>query len=273
MATSKKELAKSEAQLPSYYDYGNLSGAGAEDITADDTLLPFVRIAQPLSPELEKKEEKYIPGLEAGQYFNTSTQRKYGRSDEEGCPWVVHVCVKERAFAEFVPRNDGGGFVGQRVETDPLVMDLRAKFGKFGKLINEEDNTEIIETYYLFGIVPPDENNPDPEAIVLPFASTGITPVKQYLMRMKPLLQRSIPIYAPRVRIVTHYTQNKKGKFYKPELRFDGDAPRDYLLSPDDPLMKVCDELRISVKAGQVKADYANVRNVTDEGEEEREAF
>ena len=263
-----KEVATIKGGPAALYDYGEVAGVGAKDITSEDFLLPFVRVAQTNSPQLNKKDDRYLAGLAAGQYFNISTGRIYGGAEDDEDPFIAHVCAKLRAFAEFIPRDSGGGFVGQREADDELVMQLRARQGKFGKLVNENEGTEITETYYLYSLVPPDDEYPDPEAIVLAFSSTGITPVKQFLMRVNPLIRRGVPIYAPRVQISSRTRTNSEGTFFVPDLAFAGADPLQYLLRPNDPLMPVCQELRESVTTGRAKVDFAQAHETGDEEDE-----
>ena len=54
------------------------SGQGYEDFTANSYQVPFLKIAQPGSPEVKKQNPSYIEGLEAGQFFNSLTKEVYG---------------------------------------------------------------------------------------------------------------------------------------------------------------------------------------------------
>ena len=56
------------------------SGAGTENIGADDMKIPFLRIAQPLSPELNKKHENFIEGTEADNIQHGYKTTLWGRS-------------------------------------------------------------------------------------------------------------------------------------------------------------------------------------------------
>lgn len=236
------------------YDYGAQAGAGAEDVTSEDFLLPFIRIVQTNSPELNKRHEKYVEGAEAGMFLNVSTRALY--NGEEGFP--AHLCYKTRSYAEFIPRDSGGGFVAQHPVDSELVEALRASQGKFGKLVVAETGNELVETYYAYVVLPGADGDPEgAELGVFPFASTAITPFKQFLMVLNPLLRKGVPIFAPRIRITTRFKKNKEGEFFVPNLAFDGSEPEDYLLTPDDPLIKVCADLRQGVVTGTAKADFA----------------
>ena len=50
------------------------AGVGLENITTDDMQIPFIRIIQALSPQLQKDDPLYIKGAEQGDIFNTVSQ-------------------------------------------------------------------------------------------------------------------------------------------------------------------------------------------------------
>ena len=260
MARAKKSSTKGklpakqqQAGLPAGYDYGDKSGQGQEDIGPEDFILPFLRILQTNSPQVQKRNDKHINGAEAGMFFNVSTSKLY--PGEEG-GFTFHLCHKLRAYAEFIPRDDGGGFVGQREVDDPVVVKLRQEQGKFGKLVTP-NGTELVETYYAYAVMVPENAEGEPEFGVFPFASTGITPFKQFLMQLNPLLRKGVPIYAPRARITSRFRKNKEGEFFVPNIVLDGAEPDDFLLGPDDPFLAVCAGLREDVVSGQAKVDFS----------------
>ncbi len=104
---------KTEAGLPAEMmdDLLKDSGMGMENASADDMIIPFLKMAQSLTDETKKSKPTYIPGLEEGKFFNSATQKVYGESVN------IIPCLYEKQFLEFVPRANGGGFRGQHDET------------------------------------------------------------------------------------------------------------------------------------------------------------
>ena len=90
------------------------SGAGLENFTTDDMQIPFVRILQALSPQLNKQDSLYIKGAEQGDMFNTVSQDIY--KADEGVTIVP--CYFEKKFLEFALRSTGGGFIKELKPTD-----------------------------------------------------------------------------------------------------------------------------------------------------------
>ena len=84
-------------------------GVGFEEVTSSDLQIPFVRIIQALSPQLKKNDPAFIAGASQGDIFNTVTNKVWGAEDGV----LVLPVFFAMKFLEFVPRNQGGGFLGE----------------------------------------------------------------------------------------------------------------------------------------------------------------
>jgi hypothetical protein len=112
-------VEKKEAGLPANLmdDFAAFAGEGMDAISTDDMQIPFLRIIQPLSPEIKKNDPKFIKGASAGDMFNTVTGQLY--DGEKGC--VVIPCGYTVKYLEFGLRTSGGGFMGELDPNDPDV--------------------------------------------------------------------------------------------------------------------------------------------------------
>ena len=104
--------------------------------------IPFLRIAQAMSPQLKKREAKFIDQCEQGDMFNTVTKQFW--TGEDGI--VVVPCFQTTKYLEFVPRENGGGFVGELDVTDPLLKKTERK-GNREVLPNGNDMVKSDEHY------------------------------------------------------------------------------------------------------------------------------
>ncbi len=50
---------------------------GAQNITQEDLALPFLKVLGQLSPEVNKRDAKYVEGAEPGMILNTVTNELY----------------------------------------------------------------------------------------------------------------------------------------------------------------------------------------------------
>ena len=95
------------------------AGEGLENVGAEDMQIPFLRILQPLSPQLNKQDSKHIKGASGGDLFNTVTGQLW--DSEEGVSVIP--CAYQMKYLEFQLRENGGGFMG---ELDPNSPDIRS---------------------------------------------------------------------------------------------------------------------------------------------------
>ena len=52
---------------------------GAQNISQEDLALPFLKILGQLSPEVNKRDGKYVEGAEPGKIINTVTNELYDK--------------------------------------------------------------------------------------------------------------------------------------------------------------------------------------------------
>lgn len=98
-------------------DIMDFAGEGAA-FDSSEMQIPFVRLLQPLSPQLNKKKSEYIEGASSGDAFNNVTGQYW--DGEEGI--TVVPCFQTTKYLEFVPRDMGGGFRGEIAPTDPILQ-------------------------------------------------------------------------------------------------------------------------------------------------------
>ena len=118
MASSTAVAQKAESLPANVMDdlFAN-AGQGMENIGVEDMQIPFMRILQPLSPQLIKTDPKFIKGASAGDIFNTVTGQYWDA--DEGVSIIP--CAYEVKLLEFQLRESGGGFLGEIDANSPDV--------------------------------------------------------------------------------------------------------------------------------------------------------
>ena len=109
-----KETAVSADVLDDIFD---TAGEGAA-FDSSEMQIPFIRVLQALSPQLNKKKPEHIEGASQGDLFNTVTGEFW--SGEEGI--VVIPCYQVTKYLEFVPREQGGGFKGEIAPSSSVLQ-------------------------------------------------------------------------------------------------------------------------------------------------------
>ena len=237
-------------------DYGDDEGCGMENISRDEFKIPILRVLQSNSPQCKPVSAGGTEGAQAGMIYNTATGEMW--SGEVGTTFIP--VDRNHNFIEYVSRDAGGGFVGTYDIDDPLIMDLREKQGKFGKL--EHNGNEIVETFYLFGLVIP----PDGTVIqgVVPFVSTQISKYQTFMTRYQAITYANAagkkvrpPLWAHRWKLGTMYQQNKKGTFYGWTLKLESEPPVSCRMRLDDELYQMGRAFYDLLKEGVAKVEHA----------------
>ena len=97
-------------------DIFDTAGEGAS-FDSSEMQIPFVRLLQAMSPQLNKRNAEYIEGSQQGDAFNNVTFQIW--EGEKGIQVIP--CYQCTKYLEFVPRDLGGGFKGEIAATDPVL--------------------------------------------------------------------------------------------------------------------------------------------------------
>lgn len=130
-------------------DFSEHAGAGMDAIGTEDMQIPFLRILQPLSPQINKNDASYIKGASSGDLFNTVTGQFW--SGEDGV--YVIPCGYTVKYLEFQLRINGGGYQG---ELDPNDPDLNRTTREGASEILPSGNEVIRSAQHLVMIVDPE---------------------------------------------------------------------------------------------------------------------
>jgi len=116
MATAVAKAKGSAVSTDLMDEIFEYAGEGAV-FDSSEMQIPFLRVLQALSPQLNKKKAEYIDGASSGDMFNTVTNECF--DGEEGVTIVP--CFQTTKYLEFTPREQGGGFRGEIPANDPIL--------------------------------------------------------------------------------------------------------------------------------------------------------
>ena len=106
--TAKNEtgtVANKKDNLPSVSFFEADAQVGFENMDQSDLALPFIRILGQLSPQVNKRDAKYVQGAEAGMIYNSVTNQLY--DGEKGINVIP--CYYKREYVEWQDRGEGAG--------------------------------------------------------------------------------------------------------------------------------------------------------------------
>lgn len=185
------------------YMFESEAGAGLENIKKEDTKIPFLRILQALSPQLQDGDPAYIDNAKAGMLFNSVTHEVY-----DGKTGVLVIPVHfEKVYIEWKTRDDGGGFVAQydnRDEADEAC----------------EEGNDIVDTAHHYCLIR-SEKDEVWQPIVIPCKSTMLSVSRGWNAMMQNVIFKTAegkvftpPSYACIYGMTTARQQNESGTWY-----------------------------------------------------------
>jgi hypothetical protein len=250
-------------QLP---DYGDDYGKGFEHQDKSDYVIPFIVLLQSMSPLVKDEKAK------AGQWYNTVTEEIYDR--DEGFLFIGG--TTRHNYAEWTPRDDGGGFHGHRECDDPIVLKAVKEAKRFGR--NLFDATEIdkdgkekiakhqlTETYYVYG-AGVSELSGQVSMAVIANKSTMIRPYRTWMSRLadfKIEVERNgkkeklpAPMYSHLTRVTSKRVEKKGNDYYIPVYSSADLRGLAYsLLEKEDERFQTAKQCMMLVDAGKAEAD------------------
>jgi len=257
-AAPEQAVAKHEA-----LDMGSYAGAGTEAQTAADVAIPFLKILQPLSPELDESNGKYIPEAKQGQFYNSVTGKRH-----DGKAGILFVpCYFERKLLRWGARKAGGGFKGEVSEADVarqrddgqlVSFEGRDYYIKDGK-VDKDMCDRLADNRLHYGLVL-DEDDADalPSRVLLSLASTQIKKSKLFNAMMR---ERTIkmpdgklaiaPTFGYAYRLITVKESNDQGSWYGVSISLHGQVPTQWVFD-------MAAAFYTAVKGNQVKVDLGD---------------
>lgn len=252
------ELVERPDLLPQAYDYGEDTAKGFENQTGQDYQVPFLSLLQDMSPQVTGAHGSAVEGARAGMMYNTVTQDLY-----DGDVLIVPA-LTEHVYVEWIPREQGGGFVGAHPLDSEMVAEAKrvakAQEKSFGDLVSPDGN-DIVETFYVYGVLCPEDQDPQP--VVIAFTSTKIRVYKQWMSKIRMFTvprqdgsKARPPLFAHLSKISTVRQTNKKGTFFNFQVGSAGKDLLSSLLSPDDVRFKTAKGIGDLVNQGFARASY-----------------
>lgn len=166
---------KEQAGLPAEYaGLEEYAGQGLDELDSSDRSVPFLKVLEKNSPEIET-----VDGAKPGMIIDTATLKLY-----DSIRFVP--ATREHSFVEWVPIDNGGGLVASYGMDTPIAKWAAGQRGK----ISLKNGNDLVETFYLFGILLPEEGDDEgePKPVVIAFTSTRIKTYKSIVNRSDSIM-------------------------------------------------------------------------------------
>lgn len=209
-ATTKKAAEKSTAVATQSDEekalaalYEGDAESGFEDTDRDDYAIPFLKLLQKGSPEVDEDSGSAIDGAKAGMFYDSATGDLLDEVD-------VVPCHYKRAMVEWKDRDEGGGWVGQHEPGAEEGLE-RDKSGRFVL----DNGNYLADTRYFFCLRIAENGSLLP--VVMSFTSTQIKKAKGWMTRMQSLKavgargQYTLPMFSHVYRLSSVAESNDQG--------------------------------------------------------------
>jgi hypothetical protein len=242
MPEEKTQIAESQNTAIATFDDTLLSdGTGLEETTTEDFAIPFIRVLQPMSPQLIKSNGSYVEGASAGDLYNTVTGETY--DGEKGISIVP--CAYNKKFIEWIPREKGGGLVNAGHDMSILS---KCKRDEESRRYYTPEGNEIVETAQFFVLI----TDPTPQQAVLTFTSTQLGVARKWLTMLRMArVQNSkgesveAPMFAFTYNLASTTQSNDKGTWHGYSVNQTG--------ATDLTTAKIAKEFMSAARSGDVK--------------------
>ena len=143
-----KEIVEKQNTQVAMSGFEDVTVTGFAEVSAEDMSIPFLRILDKGSPQVNKRDGAYVEGAEPGMIYNTVANEVY--DGEVGV--TVIPCYFNRRFIEWKPRESGGGYMGSYLPDDPIVKttvknDKNADVLPNGNLLSNTAQHFVLLTY------------------------------------------------------------------------------------------------------------------------------
>lgn len=220
MSRNKKEVAEAASTALQTADeakalavFQQSGETGFEDTRSDDYAVPFLKMLQKTSPEVDRDDPAFIEDAVPGEFLNTATGKRY-----KGI--TVIPCYYRHAMVEWKPRDSGGGFVAQH----DVGIEVGMQRDDSGRYVTDR-GTYLADTRYFFCLHV--EEGGEPEPAVVSFTSTQLREARTWMTRMQAMRVTNAegqrvpaPMFSCLWKITDVPKQNEKGSWrgYKVEL-------------------------------------------------------
>lgn len=238
---TKKETAVSTEVLDDIF--ANAGDGAAFD--SSEMQIPFVRLLQALSPQLNKKKAEYIDGASSGDAFNNVTNQYW--DGEKGLNVIP--CFQTTKYLEFTPREMGGGFRGEIPAGSPLLQQTQRSGSK--ELL--PNGNELVKSDQHFCLIVEEDGSFQPAVIDMKSTQLKVSRRWKTQIAMQKVKHPKTgdmvtpPVYATMWRLYSVEESNDQGSWSNWQVEHVG------LVDSRDLLLEA-KAFRESVAAGEVKA-------------------
>jgi hypothetical protein len=236
------------------------AGAGLDNVTAADMLVPRLTILQSLSPQLKARESSFIEGAKVGDICDVGTGTLF-----PGTLLFLPVYYR-KDYLEWAPRSSGGGLV--QIHSDPAILEQTTRNDKKQALL--PNGNLVAETAQFFGF----NLSANRQMCFIPMASTQLKKARKWItlaasekLRRRDGSEFTAPLFYRAYELGTADESNAQGDWSGwtinrgpalNEMEFDG--------TPWQVVAQQAAEFRLQIMGGEAKGDISDMNSDIEHG-------
>ena len=222
---------------------------GAQNISQEDLALPFLKILGQLSPEVNKRDGKYVEGAEPGKIINTVTNELYDNID-------IIPCHYKRQYIEWLDRGQSTGAPVAIHEADSDIVSQTTRGKDYKDRLPNGNYLDNTASHFVL------VTGSNPQTALISMKSTQLKVSRKWNSMMMGIKMQgknglfTPPTYSHIYNLSTVQMSNDKGTW------FGWDVSK---VSPveDADLYNMAKQFATSVGKGETQAKYGSEENDT----------
>ena len=217
---------------------------GAQNISQEDLALPFLKILGQLSPEVNKRDGKYVEGAEPGKIINTVTNQLYDTLE------VVPVFYK-RQYIEWQDRGTSTGAPVAIHEADSDIISQTTRGKDYKDRLANGNYLENTASHFVLTV------GDNPSTALISMKSTQLKVSRKWNSMMMGIKMQgknglfTPPTYSHIYNLKTVQMSNDKGTWFGWDVTKVGPVS-------DKNIYDMAKNFAISVGKGEVEAKHGN---------------
>ena len=217
---------------------------GAQNISQEDLALPFLKILGQLSPEVNKRDGKYVEGAEPGKIINTVTNQLFDHVD-------VIPCHYKRQYIEWQDRGQSTGAPVAIHDADSDIISQTTRDKSYKDRLPNGNYLDNTANHFVLQL------GDTPQSALISMKSTQLKVSRKWNSMMMGLKMQgknglfTPPTYSHIYKLKTVQMSNDKGTWFGWDVEKVGPVT-------DKGIYEMAKSFAISVGKGEVEAKHSS---------------
>ena len=223
---------------------------GAQNISQEDLALPFLKILGQLSPEVNKRDGKYVEGAEPGKIINTVTNQLYDSIN-------VVPCHYKRQYIEWQDRGTSSGAPVAIHEADSDIISQTTRGKDYKDRLPNGNYLDNTASHFILIV------GDNPETALISMKSTQLKVSRKWNSMMMGLKMQgkngmfTPPTYSHIYKLKTVQQSNDKGTWFGWDVSRVGPIE-------DAGIYKIAKDFGANVSKGEVNVKHGEQESKSD---------